>query len=174
MGRHAASATLFLSGSLHYLDEGPDGVAVDGRFGFWHAPGGQWRIEDEDGHLVYLRGADGTAFVRGSDGELEQLNARIVVPTLASFSPLEAIAPHSVVNNLSEGMRPLGPVARGEVGSRSAWTIPLGSETPVIVVSFDHATGVLVRLMNAEGLVPFQVTKLLQHDSLPLDRFQLL
>ncbi|MGW6035364.1 hypothetical protein ACWFOS_17070 [Gordonia terrae] len=83
MGRHAASATLHVSGVMTYLSAGEQRQ----HFLWWHGPASQWRIARSDGTVVYLRDTTGRSYQRSSGGELQELGGRIAVQAQGADYP---------------------------------------------------------------------------------------
>ncbi|MGZ8177993.1 hypothetical protein ACXVUM_08665 [Williamsia sp. SKLECPSW1] len=141
------------------------------RFDFHHAPGGKWRVEI-DTEPVYLSSAT-TTLVK-VDGQMRQLDSDIRLPLLgARFSPLDLLGPDSLLGHLSAGLTAAGPAEQTEVAGRPAWSVRLHtSDEQSIFLGFDDATGILMRVTNADGYALLDVEKLSQPDSLPDSLFE--
>lgn len=161
-GRNAAAESLYVTGTLEVSQAPPEKVRVD----FHHAPGGKWRVE-HDGQPVYL--STGTTAVVRVDDQMEQLDGDIQLPILgAQFSPLDLLGRGSLLNTMSAGMVAGGAASRIEVEGRDAWSVRLFTpKGEAILLAFDDATGLLVRVTNAEGAVLLHVNNLAELDSLP-------
>lgn len=162
VGRNAAAESVYLTGTLEVGESPSDSL----RFDFHHAPGEKWRIEHE-GLPVYIASAK-TTVVR-IDDQMQRLDGDIQLPILgAQFNPLNLLGSASLLHNMSSGMKADGPASPIDAGGRAAWSIRLltpGDEQ--IVMTFDDATGLLVRVENCDGIALLQVSNLAEPESLP-------
>lgn len=154
-GRNAAAEAVNVAGIL-IVDEPYSGSV---RFDFRHAPGGKWRIEHE-GQPVYL--ANGRHSFTRIDGEMQRFDGDFQLPTLgAHFSPLDLLGPSSLLHRMNTKVSVEGAAQHVDGGGRAAWSIKLlGSAGHDITMTFDDATGVLVRLEDAAGATRLQVSDL--------------
>lgn len=165
-GRNAAAESVSLAGTLQVSASPSESV----QFEFHHAPGGKWRIE-RGGRPVYLASGD-TAVVR-IDDQMQLLDGDFRLPTLgAQFSPLDLLGTESLLHNISAGMTIDGAASPDDIGGRAAWSFRLLTpEGEPINLAFDDATGLLVRVENADGIILLQVDNLTETDSLPHSLF---
>ncbi|WP_461665071.1 hypothetical protein [Gordonia sputi] len=154
-GRNAAAESVNVVGMMA-VDEPLSGSV---RFDFRHAQGGRWRIEHE-GQPIYL--SSGSSSVVRVDGEMQRLDGDFRLPIMgAQFSPLDLLGPSSLLHRMSTTVSVEGAAHHVEVGGRAAWSITLlGSGGHDIIMTFDDATGVLVRLEDAAGVTRLQVSDL--------------
>lgn len=160
-GRNAAAEAICLSGTL--IATGKNEVS---RVDFQHAPGGRWRVEHE-GQPVYIA-SDATAVVR-LDGYMRRLNGDIRLPMLgARFSPLDLLGRESLLHMMSTSMAVDGDAEQRTIGGRAAWSIrPRVPKRDPMEMTFDDATGVLIRLAAPDGTVALTVDGLSAPETLP-------
>lgn len=159
-GRNAAAEAVTVAGILT-VDEPSSRSA---RFDFLHAPAGKWRIEHED-QPVYL--TNGRHSFTRIDGEMQRLDGDFHLPILGTHvSPLDLLGPGSLLHRMSAKVSVEGPARHTDLGGRAAWSITLGSGGHDITMTFDDATGILVRLEDADGVTRLQVSDLNELSSL--------
>ena len=171
MGRHAASAALYLSGEMRYPSE-VNGELVERRFTFWHGPAQRWSIADQHG-VRYVRTGTGDEFLQPEPGDdFVRLGGRYNLVNLGDFSPLDLIAPDSLTDKMSTELGVLTTPAEIHVADRPAWTVDLGNDATRISLVFDDATGVITQMLNPDSDVfPLEVLTLEEHTSLPETTF---
>jgi hypothetical protein len=160
-GRNAAAKAICLSGTL--TATGKNEVS---RVDFQHAPGGRWRVEHE-GQPVYI--ASGATAVVRVEGHMRRLDGDIRMPMLgARFSPLDLLGRESLLHKMSTSMAVDGDAEQRTIGGRAAWSIRLRApKRDPIEITFDDATGVLIRLATADGTVALTVDGLSVPETLP-------
>lgn len=161
-GRNAAAEAVSITGSLEVSEPQSDRV----KFRFSHAPGSKWRIEHA-GQPVYLASGR-TAVIRVND-QMQQLDGDVRLPILgAQFSPINLLGQDSLLHKMSAGMSVDDAVYEDTIGGRGAWSVRLlAPNGNAITLAFDNATGVLVRVANADGMNLLQVADLTEVDTLP-------
>ena len=162
-GRNAAAESVYVTGTLIVSEKTSDRIYFD----FHHAPGGKWRVE-HDGQPVYLAVGRTSVVVRVGD-HMQQLDGDFQLPILnAEFNPRDLLGTESLLRRMSAEIT-ADEVARPmEMGGRASWSIRL--HTPkgeAIVMAFDDATGVLVKVEDAGGRVLLQVENLTEPKGLP-------
>lgn len=150
MGRHAASAALHASGAMDYMDD----KGQRRQFLWCHGPTSQWRIATPDGTPIYLRDTAGRSYQRNSAGDLQELGGRITVPILGPVSPLDSIAPNSMLNNLTQHAEVVAGPLPGTVAGRKSWRITLSARGSEMFMDIDDQTGILVRAQSADHPEP--------------------
>lgn len=161
MGRHAASATLHVSGVMTYLNADEQRQ----QFLWWHGPASQWRIARSDGTVVYLRDTAGRSYQRNSGNEIQELGGRIAVPILGPVSPLDAIAPGSLLNNMTDHAAVAAGPLPTDVDGRRAWRVTLSAAGADMFMDIDDDTGILVQAQGADYPEPaFTITDLQTDD----------
>ena len=163
VGRNFAAGTLHLSGRLSVTLDG----AVE-HFRFWHGPRGQWRIESGD-DVVYVSASGQSPIVR-VDGRMQHVY-RPVKLGAAGRSPLDLFGLNTLLAGKSQSLEVRRPPTSVVIGERQAWSTQLisGSPTSAVVAVIDDATGVLCRY--EAGRISLAVSELVEHDSLPVERF---
>ncbi|MFC9982670.1 hypothetical protein [Gordonia sp. NPDC127522] len=146
MGRHAASAALYVSGAMNYLDA--EGQRQ--QFLWWHGPAAQWRIALPDGTPIYLKDATGRSFQRNSAGDMQELGGRITVPILGPVSPLDVVAPESMLNQISQHAAVVAGPLHSTVDGRKSWKVTLAAGTSEMFIEVDDETGVLLQAQSAD------------------------
>lgn len=161
-GRNAAAESVYVTGTLIVSEKTSDRIHFD----FHHAPGGKWRVE-HDGQPVYLA-VGPTSGIRVGD-HMQQLDGDFQLPILnAEFNPRDLLGPESLLRRMSAEIT-ADEVARPmEMGGRTSWSIRLLTpQGEAIVMAFDDATGVLVKVEDAGGHVLLQVDDLTEPKVLP-------
>ncbi|MCF3941122.1 MULTISPECIES: hypothetical protein [Gordonia] len=165
-GRNAAAEAICLSGTLTATEKN-EASRVD----FQHAPGGKWCVEHE-GQPVYI--ASGATAVVRVEGHMRRLDGDIRLPMLgARFSPLDLLGRESLIHKMSTSMAVEGDAEQRTIGGRAAWSIRLRApERDPIEMTFDDATGVLIRLATPDGRVALTVDGLSVPETLPDSLFE--
>ncbi len=162
VGRNFAAGVLYLSGRLS--------VTLDGsaeHFSFWHGPREQWWIESGD-DVVYVS-ASGESPIARVDGRMQYVHGRVKLGA-AARSPLDLLGPNTLLASKSQSLEVRREPTPVTVEGRRAWSTELGSEAAAPTVAVvDDATGVLCRYEAAR--LSLAVSELVEHKSLPADRF---
>ncbi len=167
MGRHTASATVYVSGSLRYRDGAGEWGGV---FEFRHGPGQRWHISDEDQRVVYTQDGDGVTHTR-DDGALVRVDADMILPlTYAAIRPFDVIGPRSLLYRMTASKRILTSPFEVVHDGRPAWTTVFEAYGKQGEVTIDAATGVVVQ-MSSNALVALEVIGLTEHTVLPESAF---
>lgn len=171
-GRHAAAATVSVSGVMRTTVVHGDSILTEG-YSFWHAPNGRWRIE-RDGEVLYISTGPRDVIVR-IDGVMRRQRGDFGMAWFEkSFSPLDLLGPDSLLTRMSASFVPTAP-RQATVAGRSAWVSSLASvdgSGSEMELAFDSDTGVLVRVSTPFREKLLEVEVLREHDRLDDSEFE--
>ncbi|MFT4126696.1 MAG: hypothetical protein QM662_10750 [Gordonia sp. (in: high G+C Gram-positive bacteria)] len=165
VGRNAAAEVVWVSGVLRITEPVEE-------FGFWHGPGGRWRIEHV-GEVIYLCAAGQKPLLR-RDGEMRALGGDLRVATFGTpVSPLELLGDSSLLRGMAAGLVVARAPQRVDPQGRPAWsTILAGPSGDTGEIWIDDATGLIVRMSAPSTAGVLEVTGLADHDTLPDELFR--
>ncbi|MFC9982887.1 hypothetical protein [Gordonia sp. NPDC127522] len=105
------------------------------------------------------------SYQRSSGDELQELGGRIAVPILGPVSPLDAIAPGSLLNNMTDHAAVAAGPLPTDVDGRRAWRVILSAAGADMFIDVDDETGILVQAQGADYPEPaFTITDLQTDD----------
>ena len=103
-----------------------------------------WRIALSDGTPIYLKDATGRSFQRNSADDMQELGGRINVPILGPVSPLDVVAPESMLNQISQRAAVVAGPLHSTVDGRKSWKVTLSAGTSEMFIDVDDETGIIL------------------------------